>query len=49
MVFTAREEFPPVTSASDDADRSNCPPPDSPEMESMEVWVLLIAKENAFR
>lgn len=36
----------PVTSASDNEDRSNCPPPDSPEMERMEVLVLLIGSEN---
>jgi hypothetical protein len=39
----------PVTSDSDKEDRSNCPPPDSPEMERMEVLVLLIAKEIGFR
>ena len=39
----------PVTNASDNEDRSNCPPPDSPEMERMEVLVLLIAKEKGFR
>ena len=39
----------PVTKDRVNADRSNWPPPDSPESWRMEVLVLLIAKENGFR